>query len=164
MLDRIAELFIFGFMPLVFGLMAVPDVSMAARRPESGGQAPRLVLVAQTGSAAENDLVGREWLVDWIADAGPVAAPSATLSIDATGKASGKGPCNRYFGTAKIDGASIAFSGIGSTRMACAPAVMTQENALFDALAKAASFRMGDGRLVLLDADGNELVRLSAMA
>ncbi len=36
MLDRIAEFFIFGFMPLVVGMMATPDASVAAERVLKG--------------------------------------------------------------------------------------------------------------------------------
>ena len=36
MLDRIAEFFIFGFVPLVVGMLAVPEMSNAAERTLKG--------------------------------------------------------------------------------------------------------------------------------
>ena len=46
--------------------------------------------------------------------------------------------------------------------MACPEALMDQERKFFDALERAAAFRIDDqGRLFLLDADGAELVRFA---
>ena len=78
------------------------------------------------------------------------------------GKAGGSGPCNVYFATAKVDGAKIAISDIGSTFKACAPEVMAEEEALFEALAKAASYHVDAGKLTVVDKDGREILRFNA--
>ncbi|WP_246680839.1 hypothetical protein [Mesorhizobium sp. B2-2-4] len=36
MLDRIAEFFVFGFVPLVVGILAVPELSVAAEKALKG--------------------------------------------------------------------------------------------------------------------------------
>jgi putative lipoprotein len=46
--------------------------------------------------------------------------------------------------------------------MACEPKLMKQETAFFDALEKAASFKVENGGLVLQAADGRDLLRFAA--
>ena len=77
------------------------------------------------------------------------------------GRAGGSGPCNTYFATAKVDGETIVISDVGSTYKACAPEVMAEEKALFEALAKAASYRVDDGKLIIADKDGRDILRFS---
>jgi hypothetical protein len=43
------------------------------------------------------------------------------------GRVAGKGSCNRFIGTVEITGTSLALRPLGTTRMACAESVMTQE-------------------------------------
>ena len=253
MLDRIAEFFIFGFVPLVVGILAVPELSVAAAKVLKGevmyrerialppnavlyvqlaevsqadapatvigerkvipaGQVPikfeigfdpsvvrpsmiyalqagitagdRLLfvsdvlhqvgpltdapqtivlkMVAPDDAATEASVVGQSWLVEYVDGIGVIAEPQATFRISEDGKAGGSGPCNAYFATAKIDGSTIAISDIGSTRMACAPQVMAQEKALFAALAKAASYRVDAGQLIIADKNGRDILRFNA--
>jgi putative lipoprotein len=253
MLDRIAEFFIFGFVPLVVGILAVPELSVAdekvlkgevmyrerialppnavlsvqladvsladappavigERKVAPAGQVPirfeisfdpqvirpnmtyalqaritadgRLLfisdmrhqvvplddtpqtivlkMVAPDDAATEASVLGQSWLVEYIDGIGVIAEPQATFRISEAGKAGGSGPCNTYFATAKIDGSTIAISDIGSTRMACAPQVMAQEKALFEALARAASFRVDAGKLIIADKDGRDILRFNA--
>ena len=73
----------------------------------------------------------------------------------------GSGGCNRLMGRADINGASITFGTLATTRMACAPKVMEQERRLLDAMAATRSYRVADAVLTLHDASGAELVRLT---
>nr|WP_245490289.1 META domain-containing protein [Mesorhizobium sp. M7A.F.Ca.US.011.01.1.1] len=102
------------------------------------------------------------WLVDYVDGIGAIAAPQATFRVSEAGKAGGSGPCNTYFATAKLDGQTIVIRDIGSTYKACAPEVMAEEKALFDALAKAASYRVEAGKLIISDKDDREILRFSA--
>lgn len=62
---------------------------------------------------------------------------------------------------AEIGEASITFGPLGSTKVACAPAVMDQEQKFHDALTEVAGWHLKPtGHLVLTDADGEPLVRL----
>jgi len=253
MLDRIAEFFVFGFVPLVVGMLAVPEASVAAEKTLKGevmyrerialppnavlsvqladvsladappaivgerkvapaGQVPikfeisfdpavirsNLTYALQARITADDRLlfitdvsyqvdplsdapqaivlkmvtprdmptaaavIGQSWLVEYIDGIGVIAQPKATFRVSEAGKAGGNGPCNAYFATAKVEGATIAISDIGSTYKACAPEVMAEEKALFDALTKAASYSVGDGKLVISDKDGREILRFSA--
>lgn len=253
MLDRIAEFFIFGFAPLVVGMLAAPELSVAAEKVLKGevtyrervalppdavlsvqladvsladapaaiigerkvapaGQVPisfeirfdpsvirpkmtytlqaritadnkllfvsderhevdpladapqkmMLKMVAQGEEPAPPSIFGQSWVVDYIDGVGAISDPRATFRVSEAGKAGGKGPCNSYFATATVDGQAISISDIGSTRMACAPEIMAEEKALFDALAQAASFRAEDGKLVIAGKDGGDILRFTA--
>ena len=59
----------------------------------------------------------------------------------------GSGGCNRLFGAATVAGDSLTFGDIGTTRMACAPAVMEQEQKFLAALAATRSFRFDGPQL-----------------
>ncbi|TPK61800.1 META domain-containing protein [Mesorhizobium sp. B2-4-15] len=252
MLDRLAEFFVFGFVPLVVGILAVPELSLAAEKAVRGevvyrerialppsavlsvqladvsladapariigeqkikpaGQVPisfeikfdpsvirsqmtyalqaritvdgrlmfisdvrhqldpltdapqtiMLKMVAPSGEPAAS-VFDQLWVVDYVDGVGAITAPQVTFKVSEAGKAGGSGPCNNYFATAKVDGQAIAISGIGSTYKACAPEVMAEEKALFDALAKAASYRVDAGKLAIADKDGREILRFSA--
>lgn len=251
MLDRIAEFFIFGFVPLVVGVVAVPDLSAAAEKTLKGevmyrerialpanavlsvqladvsladapaaiigerkvapaGQVPikfeisfdpevirpemtyalqaritaddRLLFITDVSyqvdplsdapqaivlkMVAPRDtataVIGQSWLVEYIDGIGVIAEPQATFRISEAGKAGGSGPCNVYFATAKVDGSTIAISDIGSTFKACAPEIMAEEKALFEALAGAASYHVDAGKLTIADKDGHEILRFNA--
>ncbi|TIT02249.1 YbaY family lipoprotein [Mesorhizobium sp.] len=256
MLGRIAEFFIFGVMPLVVGILVVPELSVAAERTLKGevmyrerialppnavlsvqladvsladapaavigehkvapaGQVPikfkisfdpqvirlgmtyalqaritvddRLLFISDTRhqvdplsdapqtimlkmvtsseKPAAAPVLGQSWLVEYIDGIGVIAEPQATFRIDEAGKAGkagGSGPCNVYFATAKVDGSTIAISDIGSTFKACAPEIMAEEKALFEALAKAASYHVDAGKLVIADKDDRVILRFNA--
>lgn len=253
MLDRIAEFFIFGLVPLVVGVLVVPELSDAAERTLTGevmyrerialppnavlsvqladvsladapaaiigerkvaaiGQVPikfeisfdpqvirpnmtyalqaritvddrllfttdtrnqvdplsdkpHTVMLKMVAPATEPEtaaLYGQSWLIEYVDGIGVIAEPQATFRISETGKAGGKGPCNAYFATARVDGEKIAISDIGSTYMACAPDVMAEEKALFEALTKAASYKIEAGKLTIADKAGRDILRFNA--
>ncbi|MER9236160.1 YbaY family lipoprotein [Mesorhizobium sp. M0622] len=253
MLDRIAEFFIFGFVPLVIGILVVPELSVAAEKTLKGevtyrerialppnavlsvqladvsladapaaiigerkvvpaGQVPikfeisfdpqvirpnmtyalqaritaddrllfisderhqidplsdapltiMLKMAAPSDAPAAASVFGQSWLVEYIEGIGVIAEPQATFRISQAGKAGGSGPCNVYFATATVDGSKIAIGDIGSTFKACAPQVMAEEKALFEALAKAACYHIDAGKLVIADKDDRVILRFNA--
>lgn len=252
MLDRIAEFLVFGFVPLVVGILAIPETSVAAEKVIRGeviyrerialppsavlsvqladvsladapakiigdqnvkpsGQVPisfeirfdpsvirpRMTYALQARITVDDkvlfisdvrhqvdpltdvpqtimlkmvtpsteptaSVVGQLWLIDYVDGIGAITAPQATFRVSEAGKAGGNGPCNSYFATAKVDGQTIAISDVGSTYKACAPEVMAEEKALFDALTKAASYKIDAGKLTIADKDGREILRFSA--
>jgi len=101
------------------------------------------------------------WLAEDIEGRGVIDFAQSTIRIAADGKVTGRGACNNYFGVATVEGNSIALGKLGSTFMACAPAIMDQEQKLFSALAKAASFRIEDGKLYLADNEGRDILRFA---
>jgi putative lipoprotein len=121
--------------------------------------------VAQTGTGVAEDVVP---IVDlnWRALAinGRAVAPdsASTLSITSDMRAGGKGGCNNYFAQVELDAAKVTFSAIASTKMACMPdSLMQQEQLFFEALAAARLWRMDGTELVMLSAENREVLRFA---
>lgn len=129
--------------------------------------APQTVLVKRVaqGNGLQSDAIyGMEWIAGFIDGVAKLPEKHVTFRVEQTGRIGGKGPCNSYFASARIDGSKIAIEQAGSTQMACAPAVMQAERALFDAFGKAASYKVENGQLSIADKDGREILRFSAGA
>lgn len=73
-----------------------------------------------------------------------------TLTLDeTTNKVSGFAGCNHFFGTYQSDGATISFTGLGSTKMYCQKTIAI-EDAYFKLLGSIQSFKLEENRLLLL--------------
>lgn len=57
-----------------------------------------------------------------------------TMEVDAESGVTGSASCNRYSGTVVVDGSSVRFGPIATTRMACAPRPAAAETAYLAAL------------------------------
>ncbi len=101
--------------------------------------------------AAETELGQTTWRLTHLGER--AVDSEALLEFDLVEKRfAGSGGCNRIFGGIEASGATIKFTGVGSTRMAClADGVMENEAAFIAALQKATSFRIADGKLKLMN-------------
>jgi heat shock protein HslJ len=103
-------------------------------------------------------LTGTNWtLVSFgSADAPQMVQPPGAITLSFTPEGiGGQGGCNSYFGTAQYDAATITFTGVGSTLMACEPQeLMTQETTYLGALSTATSYQLVNGQLQITYADG----------
>lgn len=117
--------------------------------------------VVSLAAVGSNGMVGQGWLVEDIGGRGVVDNVRTTIAIAAGGEVTGSGGCNRLRGTAQIDGSSLAFGPIVTTRMMCPPAVMDQEGKFLRALELTRAFRIDGPYLKFLDRDGAELVRFT---
>lgn len=117
------------------------------------------------GAAADSSIPTGKWLAEDIDGGGVIDRLQTTLEIRDDGIVNGMGGCNRYAGSAKIDGTAIKFLPMASTRMACSPAVMNQESKFHSTLEKVRTWRIDQAqrKLLLLDRQGFELMRLSKM-
>ncbi len=103
-------------------------------------------------------LRGAEWVVEDLAGRGIVGGSRATLAFDADGRISGRGSCNRYTATYALNGEGLAIAKPASTMMACAPALMQQEQLFLDLLAQVRRFSIdASGALVLYAGDGRTI-------
>ena len=114
---------------------------------------------------AQAPLIGTSWLAEDIRGRGVIDNAQTTITFDGEGRVAGSGGCNRYFGPVNINGDAISFGNLGSTRMACVPALMDEERKFFDALAATRSYRFDDPghKLLFLGEDGAMLVRFSRL-
>lgn len=124
-----------------------------------------LLLVSSVTLAVDDapSLTGRTWLVEDIAGKGVIDSLQTTLEIDADGKVSGNGGCNRYFGSAKVDGTRIEFGPMGATRKMCPPAIMNQEDSFMRTLATIKRFDLKNGLLFLYGKDDEPVLRFSEL-
>lgn len=143
-------------------LLFISDMHHQVDPLSDAPQTIMLKMVTSSEQPASAPVVGQSWLIEYIDGIGVIAEPQATFRIDEAGKAGGSGPCNVYFATAKVDGSTIAISDIGSTFKACAPEIMAEEKALFEALAKAASYHVDAGKLIIVDKDDRVILRFNA--
>jgi copper homeostasis protein (lipoprotein) len=145
--------------------------------PEGGGQA-RPVLVVERFVAiaagpcgtphASAALQDTYWKLvqlhgQTIADAAERQREAHLVLHTAQQRLAGSGGCNRLAGSYTLDGPLLSFGRTAATRMACAQG-MAQEQALLDALAATARWRIDAQRLELLDAQGASLARFEAVA
>lgn len=70
--------------------------------------------------------------------------------------------CNRMTGRYRLEGDSLSFAQLASTRMACVEGMRT-ERAFLDALDRVAEWRVAGQQLTLIDAEGEVLARLEAV-
>lgn len=120
-----------------------------------------MAAVMSVTSEERNAVVGRDWLAEDIGGAGVVDRVRTVIAIGAGGDVTGSGGCNLLNGTAQINGISLAFGTIATTRKLCPPAVMDQEGKFLRALDLTREFRIDGPYLKILDRDGTELVRFT---
>ncbi|MBK8027580.1 MAG: META domain-containing protein [Chloroflexi bacterium] len=128
----------------------------------------RLVIVYDEGLqlvfAPMTMLDGTSWQLASIDGAAQVEGTTVTLSFDAD-RASGFSGCNNFNAGFVIDGQSLTFDTVASTRRACLDeAASQQEQALFEALQGATEAVIEDRQLTIRYDDGKELVFMAVMA
>jgi heat shock protein HslJ len=80
------------------------------------------------------------------------------------GQMVGNGACNRFFRAYDLDGDGLTIQAGGSTFMNCPPEVVAQEQAFSAAMGNVAHYDLSEGRLRLMDANGNILLTFSTEA
>ena len=91
----------------------------------------------------------------------PVADGVLVTLLIGGGSAGGSGGCNSYFASYTLDGEALAFSGIGSTKMACPSPADDVESAYFANLESVATWSSDGGAMTLVDVDGNAVLRFA---
>jgi heat shock protein HslJ len=135
-------------------------------RPAAAAAALLLLLAGCTGGGPDGagekaaSIVGPLWRVEEIAGAPVSGEAPVTLQLGADGRASGRGGCNGYGGPYTLAGDALHFGGLAATRMACAPAVMDQEQRYFDTLAKVTHYAVADDGALLLETGEGKEIRL----
>jgi heat shock protein HslJ len=99
-------------------------------------------------------LPGSAWQVTTFAGQTPLANHSITFEFDSEGNIAGDASCNRFGGACTIDGSTVRIGPLRSTRRACEPGVMQQEQKFLALLAAVSSWSIDGDALVLTAPDG----------
>lgn len=108
-------------------------------------------------------LIGGVWLAEDIRGGGVIDRAQSTLAFKENGGVTGSGGCNRFVGSATIREQSLSIGPLATTKMACAPALMDQEQKFLSALEAAKSYAFDGAFLRLIDGNGTVLVRLTRL-
>ena len=104
-------------------------------------------------------------LVRYLDESGQWARALSKPEVDIVlegGELGGSAGCNRYFGGYELDGEKIRFtSQMGSTQMACVPAVTEQEQRYLALLPQATSWSVENDHLTLMGEDSKPLLELA---
>ncbi|MCU1721360.1 MULTISPECIES: META domain-containing protein [unclassified Pseudomonas] len=95
-----------------------------------------LVAAALAGCAAEPMKLEQErsYVLEWIGERPLMDYSHLTLTLAADGRAYGNAGCNHWFAPYTLQGSTLSFGAVGSTRKLCAPALMEQEKRFLQAL------------------------------
>ena len=132
---------------------ALPAAALAALVACAPAMAPR----------ADAGLGDTSWLVEGLTPDDAADSVRRTMVFGNDDQITGEGGCNRFFGTYRTDGASLTIGPLGSTRMACPGPVMDRETQFFNALEAVAAWQSDGSDVLLLDGDGQPLVRLTPL-
>jgi heat shock protein HslJ len=110
-----------------------------------------------TVSATDILPIGVRWYLTQVGGS-PVSLPvdgkQPYMALDpAKRQVTGFAGCNNFFGNYELDGSSLNFGPIGTTRMACPDLEMGLETKLFEALQSTRKWKIEDGDLLLLETD-----------
>ncbi len=121
---------------------------------------------------APTELAGNTW---WtlVSLAGENSTPTpvldgttVTATFSAEGSLGGSAGCNHYTASYTVDGATLTIEPIARTEMYCGEpeGLMDQEDRYLALLTDIASYRMEEGRLILADSDGADLLVFEKVA
>jgi heat shock protein HslJ len=119
--------------------------------------------LAAASCALAADLLHTSWLVKEVGGHQTVGSLRPTIEFNDDGQTSGRAGCNDWNASSQIDSSKLSFGPVVTTRMACVPTMMNeQERYFFLALAATKAFRISaDDSLILLDAYNKNLMRAS---
>ena len=126
-------------------LIAIALAALVASCERQTQQQP----TAEPPRAAPSGIWNTAWRLTDLAGSGVIGDAEATLEFPEEGRAVGRSTCNRFFAIVAVSGESMRFSGIGSTRMACAEPLSSQETKYFKALESAERFTIEGDSLVI---------------
>lgn len=118
---------------------------------------------AEAGTAGVGDeaaLVGPTWVAEDIGGRGVIDDLQSHVTFTAERQAHGFGGCNNFTGGYTLDGEALALGPLASTKKACPPAIMDQEDRFHQALGQTRGYRFENRLLFLLDAEGTPVMRL----
>ncbi|WP_372940770.1 META domain-containing protein [Shewanella sp.] len=101
------------------------------------------------------------WNVDVVVDTPAIYNSPANIVFSQNGQLSGNNSCNQFFGHYVQQGSRLQIATQGATMKACIDALMAQEAKLMQAISLVKHVDISDGKLNLMSANGDTLLRLT---
>lgn len=116
------------------------------------------------GGSPARMLQGGAWRITQLGSMPVVSGQIAEIQFLENNLIAGTTGCNRFFGQYALTGEALTFKGMGSTRMACSPELMAQEDALMKLLTSVNrfSFKNEDVQKLQLHS-GDTLIQAAAL-
>lgn len=116
-------------------------------------------ITPQPPTAESTPLAGTEWILASLNGQPPLPDNQITINFDAN-RSNGFAGCNRYGGEYMAEGNSLTFAEMARTVMDCPEpvGVLAQEAAYLDALQRAVTYQVINGRLEIYDSAGEILL------
>jgi heat shock protein HslJ len=138
-----------AFFPMKSRLSLLTMVFVAASTTSCTSHNP-IVNNAAASFYKAPSLLGTEWLLTDFPGATVVVTSKASFSVLEANSAAGNASCNRFSGAVEINGSTIKFGPVASTRMACGEeSLNTQETQFLKFLSAANRFEMRNPYLLL---------------
>lgn len=119
---------------------------------------------AERAEASVAMVIGPTWVAEDIDQRGVIDNLQSHVTLTPEGRIHGSGGCKAFAGGYTLDSDRLLFGTEGgqlaATLKACPDAVMDQEARFTDALSRVQSWRIENGLLFLLDAEGTPILRL----
>lgn len=116
------------------------------------------LLASGSPTEAGDDLIGAKLLVEMVKGTGTIDTGQTSLVISSAGKVATTLGCNRMIGKVAVDGSNLTFGPLMSTKKACAPKLMEQEQIYARTLAEVRSFRIEGPLTYFLAGNGEVLI------
>ena len=121
-----------------------------------------LLLTITTALAMETNqapvtLPGSAWQVITFAGQTPLADHPITFEFDTEGSIAGDASCNRFGGACKIEGNKMEVGPLRSTRRACEPEIMQQEQKFLALLGSLTTWEIDAEDTLVLRGEGGEI-------
>jgi heat shock protein HslJ len=134
----------------------VPEKDLNVLILEPREPPPSLPLTSTVATETESpSLDGTAWVREMLPEPA-IAGSQPTVRFEGS-RVYGSDGCNRYRASYTTKGSEIEIQRLGSTLMACEPAVMKRAGAFMSALTAAKRYRVSNGQLQLLAVDGSVL-------
>ena len=130
--------------------------------PAEKPQSVQLVASTATSGVAvtPSKLAGTSWTAFFIDGVAEVLSPKPKLRWDLSQRVSGTGGCNSFVGASVVGADSLRLGSLAATGKPCVTLPGAQEDMFYKSLELTRKARLDGEQLVLLDANGNPLVRL----
>lgn len=140
-------------MKLLLSLLLATTCALPAMEMKPAEPAPT-PSAAPAAAEAPDSFPASIWKVTSLAGTAPLTEHPITFAIDAEGQINGNASCNRFGGACQFGPGTMEVGPLRTTRRACEPDIMQQEQKFLSLLEAASSWEISESTLVLRSSSG----------